>query len=315
MSDRPPNHWDSMLAWLSTEAQHKWTNVKARCMRLSAIDPPGSELTPYGHAIRWVDPLIRLGHAEFDPDGRTVSAISAGIVLRGSPDTGICYGYWDPARLRTLRGYEFRHLLHSPQRGPTCRALGGTPEQFSEFADEADVWLADDPSLDLLRRLPLLSCALSDLPPIHLASTGFWERYDFRSNQYGAWRNSPQPPIEPGLYRHREGQMVRVFVAEDHRPYKLETPDQTVAAKWWCYSSRLPWVYNLPSRRLLIPYGTPELPVLVSRGLTAMSARLATRVEVGGARWWQYVAVDQPQAEQAARVMQQELLVRNSLNV
>jgi hypothetical protein len=284
-------------------------------MRLSAIDPPQRELTPYGHAMRWTEPLIRLGHAEFDPDERTLAAISPGLVLCGSPGKAICYGYWDPIRLRILRGYDFRHLRHCPQRGPTCHAIQGTPEQLSEFSEEANVWLADDPSLDLLRRLPLLSCVLSELTPGHIASKGFWERYDFRSNQYGVWRNSTQPPIDPGLYRHREGPMVQIFVAEDFRPYKLETRDQTIAAKWWCYQSHVDWSYNSETRRLSIPYGTPEMPVLVSRGLTAKSARLATRVEVGGARWWQYVAVDQPQAEQAARIMQQELVVRSTLNV
>lgn len=315
MNVRAINRWDSMLAWLSTEPQHKWTNIKANSMRLSAIEPPRRELTPYGHAMHWAGPLIRLGHAEFDPGRRTVSAISPGLIRSGSRAFATCYGYWDPIRLRTLRRSGLKRLRHSPDRGPTCQAICGDSKQIAELAAEANVWVADDPSIDLLRRLPLLLTVLSDLQPISMATKGHWEQYDFRRNQYGAWHPCQRFPAAAGLYRHREGQLAQVFLDDDLQAYKLETPDQKSAAKWWCYQSRLNWIYVPDERRLFVPYGAPELPVLVSRGLTAQSARLPTRVDFDKARWWQFVSVVQPQAEQAARIMEQELLVRSVRNV
>jgi hypothetical protein len=207
-----------------------------------------------------------------------------------------------------------KRLLHLPDHGPTCRAIRGDSQLFAKFADEANVWVADDPSFDLLCRLPLLQTVLSDLQPISMATKGHWEQYDFRRNQYGAWQPCQKFPAVAGMYRHCDGQLIQVFLDDDRRAYKLETPDQKCAAKWWCYQSRLGWIYSPDTRRLFIPYGTPELPILVSRGLTAQSARLPTRVEFDKARWWQFVSVDQPQAEQAARIMEQELLVRSVIN-
>lgn len=315
MSGRPPNHWDSMLAWLSTESNHKWSNVKARCMRLSAIAPPRRELTPYGHAMRWIDPLIRLGHAEYDPSRRTLNAISPGLIFSSSLGKAICYGYWDPIRLSNLRRNEFRPLRHDPKHGPTCRAFHAERQHLVAFAEKENVWLADDPGVDVLRRMPSLSHALHDLEPSPIVSKGSWERYEFRSTLYGEWRNSSQLPVERGLYRHRDGKLQQIFIGEDLRSYKLETRDQKIAAKWSCYKACSAWIYNPKTWQLLIPHGTPELPVLVSRGLTTKSARMATRVAFDKSRWWQYVAVDQLQAEHAARIMQQKLLVRNTSNV
>jgi hypothetical protein len=309
------NRWDSMLAWLSTQPEHKWVNVKASSMRLSAVEPPQRELTPYGHAMRWVGPLIRLGHSEFDPCQRTVSAIPPGLLRNASRGFAACYGYWDPLRLRVLRRIGLKRFHHSPERGPSCWAVRGASAQIVELGEQANVWVADDPSFAFLSRLPVLQSLLCNLQPVAVATKGRWEKYDFRRNHFGMWHQCKQFPSAAGLYRHRESQTVQVYLDGDLRAFKLETVDEKTAAKWSCYQSRLDWVYSPDTRRLLVPYGTPELPVLVSRGLTTQSARLPIRLDFDNARWWRYDSVDQPQAEQAARIMEQELTVRNVTNV
>jgi hypothetical protein len=200
---------------------------------------------------------------------------------------------------------------HVPNRGPSCHAIRVDNTQIDEVSQSLGVWNVADCSVSLLQRLPKLSSVLSELEPSHVASGGYWERFDYRSNLYGRWRGCDQPLLKPGLYQRKEGQAIQVYISEDHRQFTLQTFDEKLAAKWSVYEPRFDWAHDAPRRVLLLPDGTPVLPVLVSRGLTMRSARLSTRVSLGGRMWWKYRAVDEQQALEAARIMDQVLIARS----
>ena len=311
MKTRRMNRWDSMLAWLSSEPYHKWENVKTAGQRMSVIQFPDREWTPLRHAMEWAGVLIRLGHAEFYESKRVVAAVPPGLLTLQSSDKAILYGYWDPSLRKKLNRMRLKHWQRVPKRGPSCHAIRVNNTQIDEVSQSLGVWNIADCSVALLQRLPELSSVLADLESSHVASGGYWERFDYRSNLYGRWRGCEQPLLEPGLYQRKEGQPIQVYVSEDHRQFTLRTFDEKLAAKWSVYAPRFDWAYDAQRRVLLIPDGTPGLPVLVSRGLTMRSARLPTRVSLGGRMWWKYGAVDEQQALEAARIMEQVLSARS----
>lgn len=311
MKTRRMNRWDSMLAWLSTGPQHKWQNVKSACGKLSAIEFPDRQWTPLRHAMYWAGTLIRLGHAEFDADSHSVVATRPGVVILPSENRALLYGYWSPTLRRRLvselGSTELKLWRCIPDRGPTCHVITAREEQLTDAANSLNVWSSRDCSLNLLRRLPLLSHVLDGLQPSRFSVVGYWERFDYRSNLYGRWQSCDDPLTKPGLYQRKEGQTVQVFVTNDGGQFGLKSQDEKLAAKWSRYSPRFDWRFDALRSTLLIPDGTPELPLLVSRGLTLRSARLPKRVTQDGRRWWKYDAVGQRQAEEAARIMEQPL--------
>lgn len=315
MKTRRMNRWDSMLAWLAQAPENKWSNVKTSGQRLSTIEYPDREWSPLWHAMEWAGVLIRLGHAEFDPASNTVAACSPGLLRDRFSSKAILYGYWNQSRLASLREIGTRRFLHRPARGPTCRAIVDTDSNSEEIARSLDVWLADETSVPMLRRLPRFSILLADLPPSQKSPDGYWEQFDYISDLHWRWRTAKQPLAEPGLYRRKEGQTAYVFVASDHRQFSLKSMDEKLAAKWACYTPRFDWMFDAERNVLLVPYGTPDLPVLVSRGLTMKSARLPVRMSFARRWWWKYVLVNERQAIEAARVMEQVLTMRRLADV
>lgn len=307
MITRPMNRWDSMLAWLSSEPSHKWQNVKTAGQRLSSIEYPDREWTPLRHAMEWAGVLIRLGHAEFCESQRVVVAIPPGLLTFQTSDKAILYGYWAPSIRKKLSRMVLKRWQHFPLRGPSCYAVHLSKSQITEVSQSLGVWAMADCSVALLQRLPELSSILRDLEPCQIAGRGYWERFDYRSNLHGRWRACEKPMLEPGLYQRKEGKSIQVYVAEDHRQFSLKTFDEKLAARWSVYQSRFDWILDTHRQVLLIPDGTPDLPVLVSRGLTMRTARLPQRVSLRGCKWWKYGGVGEQQALNAARIMEQGL--------
>lgn len=305
------NRWDSMLAWLSSKSEHKWHNVKTAGQRLSAIEFPDKEWSPLRHAMEWAGVLIRLGHAEFDSEKRVVTAISPGLLTSESSNKAILYGYWSPSKRQLLRRMAPKRWYHTPPRGPTCYAVSVAVTQLSELTESLSVWSTPDCSVALLKRLPKLSQLTSDLQPSQVSGGGYWERFDYISNSYGRWRSCDSPLTQPGLYQRKEGRAIQLWVDDKFRQFSLQTIEEKLAAKWWVYEARFDWVFDARRRVLLIPDETPDLPVLVSRGLTMRSARLPTRILLGRRRWRKYGSVGIRHAEEAARIMEQTLVARS----
>lgn len=315
MKARRMNRWDSLLAWLAQSPENKWSVVKASSQRLSILEHPEKVGSPLWHAMEWAGLLIRLGHAEFYPKSNTVSACAPGLLWDPASSRAILYGYWDPSRHSMLREFGVDHVVHRPSRGPSCRAIGCDEEVSHKVADALGVWLVNDPSVHLLERLPTLSVLLGSLAPSLASAEGCWEQFVYFNDLRWRWRAAQNPLSEPGLYKRKDGQLEQVFVASDYRRFALKTPDEKLAAKWNCYHQRFNWLFDVDSNSLLVPHGTPDLPVLVSRGLTMKSARLPVRVSYERRPWWKYTRVNQQQAGEAARIMDQEISARNIANV
>lgn len=315
MKTRRMNRWDSLLAWLAQSPENKWAVVKANCQRLSMLEHPGKERSPLWHAMAWAGVLIRLGHVEFDPNSSTISSCSPGLLWDPDSSRAVLYGYWDPSRYSKLREFPVERFVHRPTKGPSCRSIGGKRELVQEVADTLDVWFVDDPSVDLLKRLPAISLLLSNLSPSAVSVEGYWEQFGYFNDLSWRWRAAKTPLAEPGLYQRKDGKSVQVFVATDFCRFALKTMDEKLAAKWDCYHQRFNWLFDTDSNTLLVPRGTPDIPVLVSRGLTMKSARLPLRVSYERRPWWKYQRVNQQQASEAARIMEQEISVRSLANV
>jgi len=315
MKTRRLNRWDSLMAWLAQSPEHKWSVVKANCQRLSMLEHLEKERSPLWHAMVWAGVLIRLGHAEFDPQSNTVSSCSPGLLWDPLSSRAVLYGYWDPIRYSMLREFGVERFVHRPSRGPSSRSIGGDREVVREVADTLDVWLVDDPSVNLLERLPTLSVLLSSLSPSVVPAEGNWEQFGYFNDLNWRWRAAQNPLSEPGLYQRKDGQSAQVFVATDYRQFALKTMDEKLAAKWDCYPRLFNWLFDVDSNTLLVPRGTPDLPVLVMRGLTMKSARLPVRVFYERRPWWKYTHVNQQQAVEAARIMEQEISTRSLTNV
>ncbi len=304
------NRWDSLLAWLSAKPKHKWHNVKAASQRLSAIDGIGEQWSPVGHARHWATPLIRLGHAEFDPSRKVVLAVPPGLMIRPATNKAILYGHWCPRQLSKLRGLA-RLRRYVPRSGPTIRVCDLGSGDVSEVSEELGVWGSNDRSKEVLSRLPVLASLKKSLKPFRAASEGHWERFDYRSNTYGRWRGCDDPLSAPGLYRRMQGQRLQVFVDDEIRPFQLQTMDEKNAAKWWIDQPRCDWQFDARRQVLLIPYGSPSVPLLVSRCLTISSARLPVKISFRGRPFWKYQAVGERQVEEASRVMERTLEAKN----
>lgn len=309
------NRWDSLLTWLAQSAETKWPVVKANSQRLSMLEHPEKERCPLWHAMNWAGVLIRLGHAEFDPQSNSVSACSPGLLWDPRSSRAHLYGYWDPTQRSLLREFKVKRVLHRPFRGPSCRSIVGEREAVQEVAEGLDVWLVDDPSVNLLQRLPRLSSLLGLLSPSVVSQEGYWEQFEYFNDLRWRWRTAKNPLSEPGLYQRKSGQSTQVFVATDMRQFALKTKSEKLAAKWDCYHQRFNWLADADSNILLIPHGTPDLPTLVSRGLTMKSARLPMRVSYERRTWWKYTRVDHQQAGEAARIMGQDISTRSLVNV
>jgi hypothetical protein len=107
--------------------------------------------------------------------------------------------------------------------------------------------------------------------------------------------------------------MLHVYVDANGGRFALKSKDERAFIKW-DLAPKSDWLYDPPLKRLLIPYETPELPLLVSRGLTMYSARLPSIFEFAGRLWWNYVSVGEEEAHQVARVMEQDLKIRSLHN-
>lgn len=315
MKTQRMNRWDSMLAWLSLKSQNKWPNVKTNSQRLSAIEFPDREWSPLRHAMEWAGVLIQLGHAEFDSSNRTVAAIAPGLLALPKSGRAILYGYWDAPRSKALGEFGFTRLRHRPDRGPTCHSIAIDDANLMAVSQTLGVWIANECSVGLMQRIPILSSILEKLEPSQISGGGYWERFDYRSDLYGQWRSCDQPLMEPGLFQRKEGQAVQIYVDSELMQFSLKSLDEKTAAKWFCYQPRFDWIFDDHQNSLFIPHGTPALPVLVSRGLTMKSARLPKRVAFGGRKWWKYTSVGEQQVREAARVMEQELVTRSITNV
>lgn len=269
--------------------------------------------------MKWAGVLIQLGHAEFDPKKRTVSACAPGLVVTNDGRKAILYGYWD-LRLRTELGkIEANPAANSPKKGPTRWTIEASPPIIEAVSQWNSVWVSEDVSVHLLQRLPVFSVVLNDLEHNQRSSSGNWERFEYLSNLWWRWRTTKNPLSEPGLYRCRDGRCTYVFVQDDHTQSQLKTQDQKLAARWACYNQtfteRFDWFFDPERRELLIPYATPELPILVSRALTMSSARLPTQIKYEKRQYRRYRCVAEPQAIEAARIMNQQLTTRSLSNV
>lgn len=303
------NRWDSLLGWLAHQGETKWTKIKSASQKLSQLEGLEKEQSPLAHAMNWVGPLLQLGYAEFDSQCRTIVAISPGLLRTASHTRAILYGYWDPQLRKKLRRAEVRMVVHRPKRGPTCWAIQGDSKSIDEASENTGVWLAEDSSLALLKHLPSISSLLDELKRDLSGTDGVWDQL-FGVDFSLRWRNSRSPLSAPGLYRRSSGRSIKVLVRNDLLAYRVDTMEQLLAAKWE-QAPKHDWLYEPKHRRLLIPHGLPQLPTLVSRGLTMTSARLPCSVRCIGCRWWSYSAVSFEHAEQAARIMEQEISTRS----
>jgi hypothetical protein len=315
MKKHQMNRWDSLLAWLAQSPENKWAVVKANCQKLSILEHPEKERNPLWHAMAWAGVLIRLGHAEFNQNQSTVSSCSPGLLWDPVSARAVLYGYWDPSRYSKLRELSVERFIHRPYKGPTCRSICGKREFLQEVAETLGVWFVDDPSVDLLKRLPAISLLLSNLTQSVASTDGYWEQFGYFNDLSWHWRATKIPFAEPGLYQRKDGKSLQVFVAADFCRFALKTMDEKLAAKWQCYHQRFNWLCDTDRNALLVPRGTADLPVLVSRGLTMKSARLPLRVSFERRPWWMYQCVNKQQASEAARIMGQEISFRNLANV
>lgn len=315
MKTRRMNRWDSLLAWLAQAPENKWAVIKANCQKLSMLEHPEKERSPLWHAMTWAGVLIRLGHAEFDQNKSIVSSCSPGLLWDPVSGRAVLYGYWDPPRFSKLRDFSKERFVHRPNKGPTSRSIYGKREFLQEVAENLNIWFVDDPSVDLLKRLPAISLLLSSLTPSVASAEGYWEQFGYFNDLSWRWYATKNPLSEPGLYQRKDGESVQVFVAADFCRYALKTMDEKLAAKWKCYHQRFNWLFDTDRNTLLVPRGTPDLPVLVSRGLTMKSARLPLRVSYERRPWWKYQCVNQQQASESARIMEQEISFRSLANV
>lgn len=314
MSARHVNRWDSLLAWLSQKDNFSLATVKLASLRLSMLSDNQVERSPVGHAMYWAGCLITLGHAEFDPKTNKVSAVAPGMLRCAKIGRTVLYGYWGPKLTRAFRSSGFRLQVHKPKKGPTCFALRGNSNSLEELCGELNVWLADDVGSLLLARLPSASTVVSQFLRSEVSADGNWEVFDFRSNHLLRWRVTRDPLVEPGFYRRRGGAMTYAYVDSAGRRFAVKSRDERAIAKWE-RAPKIDWLFDPSLRRLLIPYGMPELPLLVSRSLTMSSARMPIIVKFAGTHWWNYVSVGEDEAREAARVLEQELKTRSLYSV
>ena len=306
------NRWDSLLGWLSHHGDTSWTNIKIASQKLSQLEGFEKEMSPLAHAMYWAGPLIQLGQAEFDPRSKTLSTISPGLLRTSSGERAILYGYWDRQLKKILRTANVILFVHRPKRGPTGWSIRGSHAAFEELSARAGIWLGEDMSLSLLKRLPAISSLLDNLNREHAGTDGIWEQL-FEIDASLRWRVSRSPLSSPGLFRRRNGRPIQVLVKSDLLAYRLDTMEQKLAAKWDQLTKR-DWIYDATCRRLLVPFGSPPLPTLVSRALTLTSARLPIEIRCFGSVWWSYSGVTIMHAEQATRIMEQEFSTRNVIS-
>ena len=314
MSTQHVNRWDSLLAWLSQKHSYSLATIKTASLRLSMLSGKQAERSPIGHAMYWAGCLITLGHAEFDPTNNRISAVTPGILRSGRFGRSVLYGYWGPKLFRGLLASGFRLQTHRPKKGPSCYSLRGDSNSLKTLCDELNVWIADDVGSLLLSRIPTVSTAVSQFSRSEVSADGSWEVFDYRSNHRLLWRAAKDPLVEPGFYRSRSGTMAFVYVDAAGRRFTMKSKDERAIAKW----DRAPkedWLFDPSLQRLLIPYGMPELPLLVSRCLTMSSARMPVLVKFAGTRWWNYVSVGEDEAREAARILEQELKTRSLFSV
>lgn len=302
------NRWDALLSWLYERQTTDWQRVKQACRTLSLAEGIGEAWSPLAHASYWARPLIELGHVEFD-DKNCLVACPPGIVITNDCQRGLLSGYWTKQRLRALHHTGIKRFQKVIDRGPTCLSVTGTHAKLQESAGICNVWIGNDPGDKILARLPhvwswIEACELDKSSP-----NGSWEKLTFRDHR-PIWTMCTEPFAIAGLYRRRNGQPICVHVCGEVRR-RIRTPDQRYAAMWY-ESPMSNWHCDERRKCVLIPFGTPRLPVLLARSLLSGSGHLAARIEHRNRHWWRYAAVSLYRARRAAEILGQEVRIQEA---
>lgn len=303
------NRWDALLAWLYQRHRTDWQRVKSACRTLSIAEGFGEDWSPLRHAWYWTRPLIELGHVEYD-SAHKITACAPGVVLLRQSSRALLSGFWTRQRLSRLGRTAVKRFRKHPDRGPTCWSIVGTREQIQIAAEECDVWLADDPGDQILKRLPTVHAWIETFAEDTSSPTGFWETLTFRDHR-PVWVSTPEPLIRHGFYRRRSGQPISVHVTGAARR-RVATPDQRSAAMWY-ESPITPWLFLTRRGCLLLPHGTPQLPVLIARSLVSSAGQLPKREKHDDRLWWRYDAVTLQRARRAATILGQEVQVKETI--
>lgn len=185
------NRWDSLLAWLAQSPENKWSVVKANSQRLSMLEHPEKERSPVWHAMVWAGVLIRSGHAEFDPQTKTVSACSPYVFGFGATILASCL-----VRLLGSKSALDATRTWSQTRGTPSCSWTVMPVDWRRQGRDARSCpragrLVNRPSDEkfLLKRLPTLSVLISGLLPSVVSPEGYWEQFGYFNDRRWGWKN------------------------------------------------------------------------------------------------------------------------------
>jgi len=298
------NRWDSLSGWLYQRQRTSWQRVKQACQSLSHSSKVGAEWSPLGHATYWMRPLLELGVVEFD--GNSVLACEPGIIWTHGRGRGLLVGYWTRTRINRLCK-SVRVYCKKSDRGPTCFSAVGARQELVRAAEDCAAWFSDNSSEQLLSSLPKVTAWLQSMTEDTSSPTGVWEMLTFR-NRKPIWVLSKEVFVQPGLYRRKYGSPVNVHVVGDARRL-VTTPDQRAVAMWFEYPP-ISWVFLSDRSRLLVPFGSPRLPLLVARGLVVGAGHVAERMRYDNDLWWSYSCVTLNQAKLAAAILEQDMIVK-----
>lgn len=298
------NRWDSLAGWLYQRQATPWQRVKQACQSLSHSAEFGADWSPLGHATFWIRPLLELGVVEFD--SKSILACQPGIIWTHGRRRGLLFGYWTATRINRLRKFA-RVFRKNTDRGPTCFSAVGSRQELLRAAEDCAAWFSDDPGEQLLSSLPSVTDWIQSMPEDTSSPTGVWEMLSFR-NRRPVWVSPREVFVQPGLYRRKSGSPIDVHVVGDsHR--LVTNPDQRAVAMWFEYPAHS-WVFLSDRSRLLVPFGSPRLPLLVARALVVGAGYVAKRMRYDNELWWSYSYVTLKKAKLASAILQQDLIIK-----
>jgi hypothetical protein len=305
---------DLLLEWLTVRGDVGTAAADRACGELAerAGLAPRSDRPPrqwrWRLRERFLSPLHRAGHVEFDPARRRWAVVTATAVWSARRREADLLGARSRPLAERLRAHFGGHFVVEDQAGgPQCWRLRIERETLAGVPDLA---LTDERGGDLLACLPALEGALTHSIAVQLAPRAVWRALSFKPDGQYYWEKLPDAPAgRDGLFRETTpGGRSRWLHLSGNRAAELRTAEQRALA-FWLVRARASCgaveCHRGAGELVLYVRGLPP-PLLVDRGLRLASGRPPDRQ----AGRWTYAYIDPDRAGHTARILMTPLTVK-----
>jgi hypothetical protein len=280
---------DQALYWLSARGSVSDSTLRNLSKRLYPDETSSGPYWAVTHSLQV------LGHAEWNQDTQQWTPLPP-YCLELAPDAFLWCGARLPGWVTALKdsaGLEMEEQFR--QKGPQRWLTEEPPATQGTL----DIRVVSERGVELLKALPDLDTAISDLPMIVPPAGGKWERL----TPAGDWIVTPGLVLPDGLYRNLDHRHDDYVLIAGPKIQRARSREEKALVWWWQQGQqrRLVFGYDSAKRLLLLPHlKGGRLPLVIERALCGSSGLLPHPYH---RRHWAYINIDRSRAEEMARIL------------